>query len=128
MRQLAHTLQGEISSSCGKRIARHMPMVVGAWLAGLYDNDKHVALAAQEAFRKVFSSQSKQYNVWLIYRKAIFEYCRDAILREDVGTLSDERTTSPDVAKAKHAQVIGTALLTVSNAIGQYTKCDKLQY
>ncbi|MCJ1473647.1 hypothetical protein MMC13_002298 [Lambiella insularis] len=117
VRQLAHTLHGEISSSCGKRIARYMPMVVGAWLAGLHDNDKLVGRAAQEAFQNVFSIRSKQDNVWLIYRKAIFEYCRDAILREDVRTLSDERTTSPDVAEAKYARVIGTALLTVSSAV-----------
>ncbi|MCJ1388866.1 hypothetical protein MMC18_001716 [Xylographa bjoerkii] len=117
VRQLAHSFHGEVSLSCGKRIARQMPKVIGAWLAGFQDNDKLVARAAQEAFLKVFSTKSKQDAVWQVYQQVIINYCKRVILEEGVTTLSDERTTSPDVAEAKYARVVGTAICTIANAL-----------
>ncbi len=96
-----------------------MPKSVGAWLAGLQDNDRIVSRAAQSAFRKVFPSEDKQQIVWKVYQQPILEYCRDAVLRESVQTLSDERTASPDEAEAKYARVIGAAILTVASALGE---------
>ncbi|MCJ1287927.1 hypothetical protein MMC26_007279 [Xylographa opegraphella] len=117
VRQLAHSFHGEVSLSCGKRIARQLPKVIGAWLAGLKDNDRLVARAAEEAFQKVFSTKSKQDAVWQVYQQTIISYCRRVILEESVATLSDERTTSLDVAEAKYARVVGAAIYTIANAL-----------
>ncbi|MCJ1244899.1 hypothetical protein MMC30_002100 [Trapelia coarctata] len=117
VRQLAHTLHGDISSSSGKRFAKHMPKSVGAWLAGLQDNDRIVSRAAQGALEKVFPSEDKQKTVWKVFQQPILDYCRDAVLKQSVQTLSDERTASPDDAEAKYARVIGTAILTVASAL-----------
>ncbi|KAI9706137.1 MAG: hypothetical protein M1836_005543 [Candelina mexicana] len=115
VRQLAHTLHGQIAVSCGKRVARHVPKVVGAWLGGLYDNDRLVSKAAQQSFKQVFPTQEKVHNVWRSYARPILEYCRDALLRETVQTLSDERTVSPDEAENKYAALVGTTLSVVIN-------------
>jgi len=96
-----------------------MPKSVGAWLAGLQDNDRIVSRAAQNAFQMVFPSEDKQRIVWKVYQQPILEYCRDAVLKESVQTLSDERTASPDDAEAKYTRVIGAAILTVASALGK---------
>ncbi|MCJ1380931.1 hypothetical protein MMC17_004040 [Xylographa soralifera] len=117
VRQLAHSFHGEVSLSCGKRIARQMPNVIGAWLVGLQDSDKLVARAAEEAFQKVFPTKSKQDTVWQVYQQIVISYCKRVILEESVTTLSDERTISVDVAEAKYARVVGAAIYTIANVL-----------
>ncbi|KAI9830833.1 MAG: hypothetical protein M1819_005358 [Sarea resinae] len=117
VRQLAQTLQGQISVACGKRLARHMPRVVGAWLAGLYDPDRTVARASQTSLKSVFPTEEKLRTIWKAYQGPILEYSRDAVLRESVLTLSDERTVSPDDAEAKYARVVGTSVSVVVNLL-----------
>ncbi|MCJ1314021.1 hypothetical protein MMC25_007701 [Agyrium rufum] len=117
VRQLAHLLQGQISLLCGRRIAKYLPKLVCPWLAGLYDNDKRVARAAQEAYTQVFSTEEKQKSVWKVYQEPIINYCSDVILRETVASLSDERTTSADDAQGKYARAVGSALSVVGSAI-----------
>lgn len=96
-----------------------MPRIIGAWLAGLYDNDRLVTRAANEAFTQVFPGDGgKQKAVWKVYQPSILGYCKDAILKESIRTLSDERTTSPDDAEAKYARVVGSAILVVTNLLG----------
>ncbi|KAL9044085.1 MAG: hypothetical protein Q9214_002754, partial [Letrouitia sp. 1 TL-2023] len=117
VRQLAHTIQGQFAKATGKRIAKHLPDVVGSWLAGLYDSDKIVIRAAQESFKEVFPTKEKQKNVWRIYLESILRYVSDAILKESVNTLSDERMTSPDDASTKYARVVGAAIYVISYAL-----------
>ena len=119
VRQLAHTVQGHIAVACGKRIARHMPKLVGAWLAGLYDNDRPVAKAARESFNRIFPTEDKMKAIWKVYKIAILEYSRDAILRETVQTLSDERTVSPDDAEAKYARVVSSCISVITHLLGK---------
>ncbi|KAI9801446.1 MAG: hypothetical protein M1833_002678 [Piccolia ochrophora] len=119
VRQLAHTLQGQIASASGKRIAKHMPAVIGPWLAGLYDNDRPVAAAAQDAFNQVFPGQEKMRNIWKVYERAIMEHAQNAVFRETVLTLSDERTVSPDDAKAKHSRVVATGISLLTNMMSE---------
>ena len=97
-----------------------MPMVIGPWLAGTFDNDKRVMRAALNAFTQLFPSEEKQKNLWRIYQPSIIKYCRDVILKESIRSLSDERTTSPDDAKAKYARVTGSALLLVVSVLSIY--------
>lgn len=99
-------------------MAKYMPKVVGAWLGGLYDSDKLVARAAYDAYAKVFSSDEKQRNLWKIYEQSILDYSKTALFEETPDTLSDERSTSLDDAQAKYSRVVGTTLLTITNAIG----------
>lgn len=98
-----------------------MPKVVGSWAAGLYDDDRSVVRAAQESFRQVFSTDEKMKNLWNVYQKPLLEHSRNAILKESVQTLSDERTVSPDDAQAKYARVVGSAIMIVSQILGQST-------
>ena len=109
-----------MSLSYGKRVARHLPTIVGPWLAGLYDVDRSVTRAAQESLEQVFPSVEKRSNLWRLYRPSIIAFCSDAITKESVYTLSDERTTSPDDALAKHARVVGASILVVINMIENY--------
>lgn len=95
-----------------------MSTVVASWLAGLYDNDKSVNRAANESFNRVFASEEKRRNVWRVYQTFILDYSRDVIVKETIGTLSDERTTSPDDASAKYSRVVGTAIMLVNNLLG----------
>ena len=109
-----------MSLSCGKRVARHLPTIVGPWLAGLYDVDRSVARATQESLEQVFPSVEKRSNLWRLYRSFIIAFCNDAVTKESVYTLSDERTISPDDALAKHARVVGASILVVINMIENY--------
>ncbi|KAK1146565.1 hypothetical protein N8T08_002995 [Aspergillus melleus] len=101
VRQTAYTIQGSVSSLVGKRIARFLPKVVGAWLAGLYDNDKPVHRSALESFTRVFSTDEKRKGVWKVYQTSILDFVDDVILQQTPQTLSDERTVKPDDAEAK---------------------------
>ncbi|KAK7552526.1 RING zinc finger protein-like protein [Phyllosticta citricarpa] len=119
VRQLAHTIQGQIASACGKRIARYMPKIVGAWLAGLYDNDKSVALAAQASFKAVFSTPEKMHNLRKAFQQTILEYCRTVIDKESVNSLSDERNTSKDDAEAKYSRVVASSLAVITSLLSE---------
>lgn len=119
MRQTAHSTQGSIASLVGKRIARFLPKVIGAWLAGIYDNDRPVHQSALESFTRVFSTDEKRSGVWKVYQSAILEFVDDVILQQTALTLSDERTVKPDDAEAKYARVAGTALLLFNRVLGK---------
>ncbi|KAB8345877.1 hypothetical protein FH972_022932 [Carpinus fangiana] len=117
VRQLAHTVHGQTCISAGKRVARHMPAVVGAWLAGLHDSDKVVARAAQDAFQQVFSSPEKQANLSKIYQSSIVSFARDAVLKESPSSLSDERTTSKEDSEAKYNRVISGNIFVINDLL-----------
>ncbi|KAF2147496.1 uncharacterized protein K452DRAFT_348186 [Aplosporella prunicola CBS 121167] len=117
VRQLAHTVHGKIAAASGKRIARHMPNIVGAWLAGLYDNDKAVAKSAQDAFNTVFPTPEKLRTVRKAFQQQTLEYCRTVIDKEAVDTLSDERNTSPDDALAKYNRVIASSISVIATLL-----------
>ena len=117
VRQLAHTLQGVFTVLAGKRIAAHLPKVIGAWLAGAYDSDRSVARTAQDSIVAAFTSDEKRRALWRIYKNALVEYAKDAILVQTTKTLSDERSTTPDDAEAKYVRVVGTAMQMLSQVI-----------
>ncbi|OOG00697.1 hypothetical protein ASPCADRAFT_37833 [Aspergillus carbonarius ITEM 5010] len=124
VRQTAHSTQGSIACLVGKRVARFLPKVIGAWLAGIYDNDRPVHLSALESFTRVFSTDAKRSGVWKVYQSAILDFVDDAILQQTAQTLSDERTVKPDDAEAKYARVAGTALLLFNRVLGHSTHED----
>ncbi|KAE8354998.1 hypothetical protein BDV28DRAFT_129930 [Aspergillus coremiiformis] len=124
VRQTAHSVQGSIASLVGKRIARFLPKVIGAWLAGLYDNDRLVHRSALESFTRVFSTEEKRNGVWKIYQSSILDFVDDVILQQTPLTLSDERTVKPDDAEAKYARVVGTAVLLFNRVMGNSRRED----
>ena len=124
VRQLAHTFQGHLALSSGKRMARHMPKVVASWVAGQYDNDKSVNRAANESFKRVFSSEEKVKTVWRLYQVSILEYARDVVVKETMHTLSDERTTSPDDSFAKYSRVASASVMMVTNLLEVVSEAD----
>ena len=95
-----------------------MPDVVGPWLAGVFDGDKMVSLAAKDSLKQVFQTEEKMKNLWRVYQASILGYCSDAVYKENIHTLSDERTVSPDDAFAKHARVVAAAIQAVRHIIG----------
>ena len=117
VRQSAHAVHGQIAAAAGKRIAKHMPKTVGAWLCGLYDSDRSVAEATQSSLRQVFNTPEKIQSIRKAYQQPILEYCRDAIDQETVLTLSDERTVTPDDAEAKYSRVISACISLVGSLI-----------
>jgi hypothetical protein len=118
VRQTAHSAQGSIACVVGKRIAPYLPKVIGAWLAGFYDNDRPVHRAALESFMQVFTTEEKRNGVWKVYQSSILDFVDDVILQQTPQTLSDERTVKADDAEAKYARVVGTALLLLNRVIG----------
>ncbi|KAF7587779.1 hypothetical protein BBP40_006714 [Aspergillus hancockii] len=124
VRQTAHSVQGTIASLVGKRIARFLPKVIGAWLAGIYDNDRMVHRSALESFTRVFSTEEKRSGVWKVYQSAILDFVDDVVLQQTPQTLSDERTVKADDAEAKYARVVGTAVLLFNRIIGNSTRED----
>lgn len=117
VRQLAHALQGSFTIASGKRIAPRLSKVVGAWLCGVFDNDRSVARAASEALGVAFSTQERRQALWKLYKDSLLEYAEDAILVQTASTLSDERSTSKDDAEAKHARVVGSAITMLGHLI-----------
>ncbi|KAA8914542.1 hypothetical protein FN846DRAFT_926712 [Sphaerosporella brunnea] len=117
VRRLANTLQGAIGAKSGKRLARHMPKIVGPWLCGLFDSDRASAGATQESLLKVFKSEEKLKNLWKVFQSAVLDFCKTTIALETVYTLSDERWVLPDDAEAKFARVMATCCLGVAYMI-----------
>lgn len=110
MRQLAHLVLGQVAAVAGRRTAPYLSHIVGAWLAGTYDNDRLVRKAAQEALNRTFATEEKRHNVWKRHLRSVLEHAQDSILHETVQTLSDERVVSPEEAEAKHARVVATGM------------------
>jgi E3 ubiquitin-protein ligase listerin len=117
VRQLAHSLNGQICSKCGKRVAKHLSRITGPWLAGTYDNDRAAAKAAQDAFGAVFITPDKVGSLKQTFHSSIVEYCKEAVLRETVQTLSDERTVSNDDAEATYCRVVSTGISVITSLL-----------
>ena len=115
---MAHTVQGQIALLYGKGVARFLPQLVGAWLAGIYDNDKSISRAAQESFKLVFPSKEKYDGVWRLYQSDIVAYISNLIEKESPTTLSDERTTTPDDAMSKYTRSLGSVIMMLTHLIG----------
>ncbi|RMZ66379.1 ring zinc finger [Pyrenophora seminiperda CCB06] len=110
VRQNAHLAHGHFALSAGKRMAKHMPKSVAAWLCGLYDSDRSVVEATQASLRQVFNTPEKLQSIRKAYQQPILEYCKNAIDKETTATLSDERIVSKDDAEAKYSRVISACI------------------
>lgn len=103
-------MQGNLTTAAGKRIASRLPKAVGPWLSGQYDNDRSVARGAADALASAFPAPEKRQALWKVYRDSLLDYAEDAMLKQTIQTLSDERSTSKDDAESKYARVAGSAM------------------
>ena len=124
VRQLTHTVHGQIASAAGKKIAKYMSRAVGAWLAGLYDNDKLVAKAALDALAQVFPTTEKLRVLRKAYQEPLLAFIRDVIENETPQTLSDERNVSPDEAASKYARVVAASIGLLSSLLAELSEED----
>ncbi|KAF5012835.1 hypothetical protein FDECE_1124 [Fusarium decemcellulare] len=112
VRELTHNVQFELMKSARKRFERHLPKVVAAWLAGLYDRDRVVARAASDGLTSFLSTPEKVLAFWNKCQAQILDYAIEAI-QETQETLSDERSTTEEDAEAKYFRVITASLSLV---------------
>ncbi|KAJ1333266.1 E3 ubiquitin-protein ligase listerin [Microdochium nivale] len=105
IREVAHNIQLQLMNSARKRAQKQIPLIVGTWLAGTFDRDKGVARAASDGLATVFTSHDKITQFWKKCQTQILQYAVDA-LGETAGSLSDERTESPDECETKYHRVI----------------------
>ncbi|KAF1983519.1 hypothetical protein K402DRAFT_456495 [Aulographum hederae CBS 113979] len=125
VRQLAHSVQGQICAAYGKKIVKHMPAVVGAWLAGCYDNDRTVSRAAQDSIAEVFSTPEKLRNLRKAYQETLLQYSLDILDKETPQTLSDERMVSVDEAEAKYSRVVAASLALITSLLSQLDEKER---
>ncbi|TEA14345.1 E3 ubiquitin-protein ligase listerin [Colletotrichum sidae] len=123
VRELSHTLQFELMKSARKRMEKHVPKIVGTWLAGLSDKDRGVARAARDGTASFLNSPEKEALFWKKCQTQILTYASDAI-QETRDTLSDERSTTPDDAEAKHLRVVGASLSLVLGLLHRLQSAD----
>ncbi|KAI1416842.1 hypothetical protein F5Y13DRAFT_204219 [Hypoxylon sp. FL1857] len=116
VRELSHILQFELMKSARKRTEKHVPKIVGSWLAGTFDKDKAVSRAAIEGLSSFLTTPEKVVQFWKRCQAQILQYASDAI-KETAETLSDERSTNADDAEAKYHRVLGSSLALVLNLL-----------
>jgi hypothetical protein len=128
VRELAHNLQFELMKSARKRFERHLPKIVGAWLAGLYDRDRVVARAASDGLTPFLNTPEKVIAFWNKCQAQILDYAIDAI-QETQDTLSDERSTTAEDAEAKYFRVVTASLSLVLGLLQkvEQSNLEKLQ-
>jgi hypothetical protein len=105
VRELSHNLQFELMKSARKRFERHLPKIVAAWLAGLYDRDRVVARAASDGLTSFLNTPEKVLAFWNKCQAQILDFAIEAI-QETQDTLSDERSTTAEDSEAKYFRVV----------------------
>lgn len=109
--------------SARKRMERHIPKVVGAWLAGLYDRDRAVARAASDGLGSFLTSPEKAEAFWKKCQPQILAFALEAI-QETEDTLSDDRSTTKEDAEAKYFRVINASLSLVLRLLQRMDDTD----
>lgn len=106
---------------------KHVPKIVGSWLAGTYDRDRAVARAAKDGITSFLDTEEKVTVFWKLCQPQILEYAQEAI-NETPQSLSDERTMSADDIQAKYFRVIGSSISLVVNLLIKLSNDDILKY
>lgn len=113
--------------SARKRMQRHLPKVVGAWLAGLYDRDRAVARAASDSLGSFLTTPEKADAFWKKCQPQILEFALEAI-QETEESLSDERSTNKEDAEAKYFRVINASLCLILRLLQRMQDTDMERY
>ncbi|XWX01138.1 hypothetical protein V2A60_009163 [Cordyceps javanica] len=123
VREQSHHLQLELMKSARKRMERHIPKIVGAWLAGLYDRDRAVARAASDGLGSFLTSPEKADAFWKKCQPQILAFALEAI-QETQDSLSDERSTTKEDAEAKYFRVINASLSLILRLLQRMDDSD----
>jgi hypothetical protein len=106
---------------------KHIPKIVGSWLAGTYDRDRAVARAATDGIKSFLDTEEKVAIFWKRCQVQILNYAQEAI-NETPQTLSDERTLSADDVQAKYFRVLGSSISLVVNILVKLSRDDILMH
>ena len=104
-----------------------MPRVIGPWLCGLYDGDRMVTVATEEALHKVFPPP-KLHDVRKAYQKHLLQYCRNTIDNEFASTLSDQRIVSKEDAAAKYNRVLSACIAMATSQVRELSPAEKAKH
>jgi hypothetical protein len=113
---LSHNLQYEFLKAAKKKMEKHIPKIVGSWLAGAYDRDRIVAKAATDGIYNFLDTENRRLMFWKRCQVQILDYAQEAI-NETPQTLSDERTLSADDIQAKYLRVVGSSISLIVNLL-----------
>ena len=117
VRQLAFTLQKSVSKASGKRIAKHMPLIAPAWVAGTHDGDKGVSRAAQDGLQSMFATAKKQRNLRKAYQPHILAFGTDVVENETKDSVSDPKSTTTEDAEAVYNRVLASSINSISEML-----------
>lgn len=106
---------------------KHIPLFVGAWLAGTFDRDRPVSRAANDGITSFLDTDDKILAFWRKCQPQILQYAQDA-MQETPQTLSDERVVSADDIQDKYDRVIGASLNLVVNLLNKLNDQDIKRY
>jgi hypothetical protein len=95
---------------------KHLPKIVGSWLAGTYDRDRVVSRAAIDGITSFLDNEKKIIMFWTRCQLQILVYAQEAI-NETPQTLSDERTMTAEDLQAKYFRVVGSSISLVVNLL-----------
>lgn len=127
VRELSHNLQYELLKSTRKRMERHIPEIVGSWLAGTYDRDRAVSRAAVDGITSFLDTDKKVAVFWKRCQVQVLSYAQEAI-NETPQTLSDERGMTAEDVQAKYFRVVGSSISLVLNLLDKLEEDDILKY
>ena len=102
---------------------RHIPKIVGSWLAGTYDRDRTASRAATDGVNSFLDNEEKVVIFWKRCQVQILDYAQEAI-NESPQTLSDERTISADDVQAKYFRTIGSSISLIVNLLVKLSNED----
>ncbi|KAK0666777.1 hypothetical protein QBC41DRAFT_145935 [Cercophora samala] len=116
VRELSHQVLIQLLNSAKKRIAKHLPLFVGPWLAGTFDRDRRVSKAANEGLASFLQTKEKEEAFWKSVQTRALDYAT-ASLKETPTSLSDERSTTKQDSDAKYYRVAGASICLTLNLL-----------
>ena len=124
VRQSTFALHKAVSKASGKRLAKYMPLIAPAWLAGSYDGDKGVMRAAYDGLQSIFGTPEKQKNLRKAYQPQILAFGIEIVENETKDSLSDPKNTTPEDAEAVYNRVLSSSLSVISDVISTLDQRD----
>ncbi|KAK4176466.1 hypothetical protein QBC36DRAFT_8716 [Triangularia setosa] len=118
VRELSHQALIQLLNSAKKRIAKHLLLFVGPWLAGTFDRDRRVSKAANDGLASFLQTKEKEVAFWKSVQTRALDYARSA-LKETPTSLSDERSTTKQDSDAKYYRVVGASLCLTLNLLAK---------
>ncbi|ESZ93342.1 hypothetical protein SBOR_6269 [Sclerotinia borealis F-4128] len=123
VRELSHSIQYELLKSARKRMEKHIPKIVGSWLAGTYDRDRAAARSATDGLTSFLDTDAKMNLFWKRCQNEILDYAEEA-LHETPDTLSDERSVPKEDADEKYYRVNSASVSLLANLLARLSNDD----